>query len=139
MGIDSFQRDITVQSGTDGNTYSRIVPLRVTNNVEDGIYSLAVNVYSDDGTLQDSRAVQMNVQGCGGIRQINQTTTTGTSSSSSNLYGTETIERTIQIPFIQLFFRGAGGGWFWILISTLILSIFFVLAAIILMVRSDEE
>ena len=49
LGIDSFQRDIAVQSGTEDNTYSRIVPLKITNNVEDGTYLLTVNVYSDDG------------------------------------------------------------------------------------------
>ena len=139
LGINSFQRDISIQSGTEGNTYSRIVPLKITNNVEDGAYPLTVNVYSDDGTLQDTKTVQLNVQNCGGIKQINQTITTGYSSSNISLYGTETIERTIQIPFIQLFFRGVSGGWFWILISTLILSIFFVLVAIILMAKGDDD
>ena|SRR3989344_2036003 len=139
LGIDSFQRDIEIQSGTDGNTYSKIVPLKILNNVEDGSYPLTVNIYSDDGTLQDTKTVQLNVQDCGVKKQINQTTTNTLSSVNSNLFGTETVEKTIQIPFIQLFFRGAGGGLFWILISTLILSIFFVLAAIILMAGRDEE
>ncbi|MEK6892007.1 MAG: PKD domain-containing protein, partial [Nanoarchaeota archaeon] len=139
LGIDSIQRDIAVQSGTESNTFSRIVPLKITNAVEDGTYPLTVNVYSDDGTLQDTKTVQLNVQNCGGIKQINQTITTGAAAANSNLYGTETIERTIQIPFIQIFFRGVSGGLFWILVSTLILSIFFVLAAIILMGRSEEE
>ena len=138
LGIDSTQRDIEIQSGTESNTYSKNVPLKITNDVEDGTYPIAVNIYSDDGTLQDTGTAQLNVQGCGVIKQTNQTTT-GLSSVNSNLYGTETIERTIQIPLMQIFFRGASSGLFWILISTLILSIFFVLAAIILMVRGDDD
>ena len=139
LEIDAFSRGIAVQSGTESNTYSKTIPLKITGAIGDGDYPLAINVYSDNNDLQDTKTIQLNLQGCGGIRQVNQTITTGFSSASSSLYGTETIERTIQIPFIQLFFRGASGGWFWILISTLILSILFVLVAIILMGRSEEE
>ena len=141
LGINIIRKDLSINSGNKDNILTRTENLRISKNSADGIYPLAVNVFSDDNKLMVSRALQLNVQKCAVEEEVKTVEEKGVSlvSSNLNLVTTETVERTIQIPIIDIFFKGSSRSMLFLLASTLILSIFFVLVAMILMAMADEE
>ena len=134
LGIDFSQKDISIESSVGNNLYRKSQSLKVGKKVADGSYPISFNVYSDDGNLEDNKQVQLIVQNCGLVKGEE----TSTTKTNFQLTGTEYEERTIIIPIIEILFGGGNKNTLLLLISTFILSIFFLIVAMVAMARSED-
>ncbi|MBI2647254.1 lamin tail domain-containing protein [Candidatus Woesearchaeota archaeon] len=64
LGIDIKKEDTIIESGTEDNIASGLLKVNIKNDVESSFYPLTINVYSDDGELQDTKNLQLNIKDC---------------------------------------------------------------------------
>ena len=114
--------------------YRKSQSLKIGKKVVDGTYPVSFKAYSDDGNLEDTEQVQLNVQNCGLVKGEE----TSTTKTNFQLTGTEYVEKTIQIPIIEILFGGSNRNTLLLLVSTFILSIFFLIVAMVAMARSED-
>jgi len=138
-----FREEISIDSGTQDNTLSKSVKLKLNNNVEDGIYPIVGNVYSDDKKLTDTKTAELKVEGCISDKKINGKTpkekVTVISTATEQVITTKTTDKSSSYSFFGFLFGDAGKSLLWIVIAGFILSIVFLFVAIVLFIVGEEN
>jgi len=134
LGINIVDKDLSIDSGTEDNTFSKTHTLKVANDVEDGVYQIVGKAYSDDDGLEETKTLDLTLENCGKAKKKLTNLT-----STASQFTTKIIrEETIEIPILKFLFRG-NKSLLILVFSTFILSIFFLIAAMIVMVRMEED
>ena len=132
LNLDYIQ-NFSVDSGTEDNTFFNSIKLKIENNVENEIYPIIANVYSDNGKLQDTKTKEMKVEDCLKIKE-EEAVLLITSKQFEQPKIAATKEQ-IQAPTIEVSFKESDRNMQLLIFSTLIFTIFFVFIAIVLYTR----
>jgi len=140
IGLDFVQRDISIEADIDSNRISRSHTLKLSNGIADGTYPIDVSVFTENGDLQDSETLNFEIKNCGKQKTtIKEEKVSTQQASTIQVIGTDTIEQTYRYPVITSFFTGGNGNLMLLIVSTFILSIFFLIVAMVFLARAEEE
>ncbi|MBI4452152.1 PKD domain-containing protein [Candidatus Woesearchaeota archaeon] len=140
LGLNFVQKDISVDAGTENNKLSKSHTLKVSGT-ENGAYPLTVNLYSDDGQLQDSETTSLELKNCPKAPEKTKEEKIATQQQTStiNVIGTDTIEEVYRFPLVNGYLGGSRKNLMLLVLSTFILSVFFLFVAIVALIKAEEE
>src|SRR3989338_6706481 len=72
LGLDYAEKGITAYEGTQDNTFSKSANFKIGNDIEKGDYPVTANVYSDEGKLLDTKTIEIKVDDCIRIGEIEE-------------------------------------------------------------------
>ena len=133
LGILIGEKNISVDSGTEDNTYSKSLKFKINENAQNGAYQIVASVYADDGKLQDTKTKEIKVEDCIKLEERAEREVVLIASPESS--PTEAGIRQIKAPAVEISFKEADAGTRLLVLSTLIFTSFFVFTAIILYAR----
>ena len=147
LGIDAEQTGLSIKSGTEDNTLSKSQTLKIGNNVADGTYTITADALADDGKSRDTRTASLDVKNCPKeeIKVIEPMPSVKTvvkkvpvTTSTVQVVGTETVQRTLEFPIIRLLFGEGNGNMLLLVASTFLISILLLIAAIVSFIRLED-
>ncbi len=128
----NFADNFSVDSGTEDNAFSKSIRLKLSDDIESGIYTITANAYSDDGKLRDARVAELRVEDCikAGKAEEMETFLAGAEEQPEE---TEAVKEIVKAQVTRISFEEDGR--MLLLLSNLMFTMFFVSVAIILFVR----
>lgn len=130
----NFIDNFSVESGTDDNTFSKSIRLKLSDDIESGIYTITANAYSDDGKLRDAKAAELRVEDCIKAGKAAEEEAVLITAPEETPKETKAVKEPIEAPAIKISFR-EDERIMLLLLSNLMFTLFFVSVAIILFVR----
>jgi len=64
LGLNFAQKDISIDGGTEDNTFSKTTSFKIGNDIEKGAYPVTANIYSDNGRLLGAKTAEIKVDDC---------------------------------------------------------------------------
>ena len=132
LGILIGEKNISIDAGTDDNTYSKSISFKIDDGASSGTYQITANIYTGDSKLQDAKTKEMKVEGCALKEKTEQEVVLTSGQSVSDK--TQAIKEQIQTPTIKISFM-EDDKMLLLVFSTLVFTSFFVFTAIILYTR----
>ncbi len=142
LNLNFVEKSISIDSDIDRNKISKSHTLKLSNGISDGTYPVMVRVFSDDGQLQDTKTVSIEVKNCDeGKKPKTKEEKVATQQQISTIHvkGTDTIEEVYSSTSISALFTGSRKNLMLLVLSTFILSIFFLFVAIVALIKADED
>ena len=127
-------QNFSIDSGTEDNTFSNSIKLKISNGIENGIYPITANIYSDDGKVFDTKTIEIKVDECIKSGEAKETEAVLMTKSLDKAVKTQTLKEPIQIPPIRISFQ-EDDKMLLLMFSSALFAAFFVITAIILFVR----
>ncbi len=131
----NFLENFSIESGTEDNTLSNSIKLKINDEIESSTYPMIANVYSDDQKLRDTKIIDLKVEDCTKTKEKVEKEEVLLKTPAEQLEITKTTKEQIQAPTIKISFKEADRNMLLLAFSTLIFTIFFVFTAIILYAR----
>lgn len=134
LGLNFIQKGIAIEEGTEDNTFSKSVNIKLNDKIENGAYPITANIYSDDGKLRDTKKAEIKVTDCVKTKASRDEVVLliGQEEKQENL---KTIKEPIKTSTPKITFEGSDRNMQLLVLSTLIFTTFFVFTAIVLYVK----
>ena len=124
------EKSISIDAGTDENTYSKSVSLKIADNADSGIYPVTAYVYADNGRLQDTKTIELKIEDCPSfLKEGREAVLTGSQPAAE----TQAIKEQMPAPTTKISFSEEDR-MMMLVLSTFVFAVFFVFMAIILFI-----
>ncbi len=133
LGIDFVQKGISINEGTEDNTFPQSANIKISDEAENNGYSITANLYADNGKLSDTKTAEINIVDC--IKTIASRDEVVLLVGQSKEQKTETIREPIKTTTTKISSQEVDSNMHLLLLSTFIFTMFFMFTAIILFVK----
>ncbi|MBI3026649.1 lamin tail domain-containing protein [Candidatus Woesearchaeota archaeon] len=131
LGLDLFEKGISVDAGTDNNIFSGARRIKLNRSIESGSYAITADLYSEDGILQDKKSETIKVEDCiksSESKEDEVVLITGADESRK----TQSMRQEIEISPVKIRSSDSDRNLRLLALSTFIFAGFFVVVAILL-------
>lgn len=135
LELDFSEKSIAIGSGTGDNVFSQSIKAKISNNIENGIYPITANIYSDDKKLRDTETKEIKVEDCTEAKESSEKEEVLLITPAQQSGATKIIKEPIRLPATKISLAGADRSMQLLVLSSFVFALFFIFTAVILFAK----